>query len=319
MIDLPDFISNPLMMPSMALLIITCIFMVLFYIFKLKPRLQYPLQNERVISDNVTFWLPRGYGVLSGPMVTARMTMEGFWSRLIQNEKDDGRRKAWEKNRDFVMKHYLFAIKDDSGKKILLFDENPEDQKFLSIDPQGAGMILHGVEDCKSVGKYDGFEYLAIKLNADVKEYSDKEAKEVEVALGNLMFLRDAAKNIEKISHLQEAFDDKDRAHKKTLEKLRETSSKLDRALSAAGIKPLTQREEAKLKGGVTEKVKQLFWSTPWQLATALAGFLLAPYLVVWFGIRLEPPINMQIFSGFMAAVGFFVIPIGKKIFARWL
>jgi|GEM_PF-3308346 len=291
--------------------------LVLSYILYWKPRVDLPLQGERLIGE-VSMWLPRGFGVLEGAMTTGRTTMERHWTDLIQNEGDENLRKIWSDNRDFVLQYArVFAIKSGAEKKILLFDVNPEDQKFMDVDKEGV-FHLHGVQDARSVGEWDGFEYIGLKLNPETQAFSELETKAMTTALLNVKFLRDAATNKEKEHHLEERLDDKTRAHELTLKDLAETNSKLDRCQNALARHPLTQAKELKVKGDIKETVKSLFWSTPWQLATALIGYFIAPHLITWLKLELYPP-EITYFTAFITALGFFIIPIGKKLLGRWL
>jgi hypothetical protein len=51
---------------------------------------------------------------------------------------------------------------------------------------------------------------------------------------------------------------------------------------------------------------------------TGLAGYLLAPYVIQLAGWQVVPPVTTYFAAG-MTALGFFIIPLGKKLFGRWL
>jgi len=299
-----------------AFLVIIVVFLVLFYAFFWKPRTAYPLPNERVVSDHLSLWAPRGVGVMAGPFQTARTTVERYWNTLIQSEPDKAVRKRFEKNRDFVLKKQIYAMRNGGDNFILVFDQNPEDQKFLTVDPSGGGMILHGVQDAKPLGVFGKFSYVGITLNPEVKTFGETEEAEMDAVMENIMYLRDAAVNTEKIAGLQEEVGDKRRTLKTMQNELATMRSKLDRAVSALGQKPLTQREEPKLKGTVTQRLKE--WFSPWQLFSGLAGYFVAPYIVQYAGWELLPPMTTY-FTAFVTIVGFFAIPVLKRLLGRWL
>jgi len=130
------------------------------------------------------------------------------------------------------------------------------------------------------------------------------------------LYARDTAKNIEKIHDLKEERDyyreDRDRERSA---KAKERSLK-DRALSALGIHPLTVPSEVKVPGVWRSKVKEWFnWP---QVLTAAIAYMLAPYIQSWLNLTLTPPTTTY-FAALVTVIGFFIIPIGKKLFGRWL
>lgn len=300
----------------------TSVFLLLFYTQWYKPRAGMPLPNERFVG-NITIPLSRGFGIITGPVTTARMTMERYWTTLIQNEKDEKMQKVWEDNRDFVLSHQLFAIRDNNGKKrILLFDTNPEDQRFMHVWEDREGFLMHGIQDCRSVGEYGGFEYLGIKLNEKLSAFTPEEEKRFDTALNYLKHLKDAARNKEEISFLKEQYEGKERQVVLLLKDNAQLTGKLDRALSALSRKLLTRPAEEieGIKGGFKEVVKRYF--TWWQVLTGISAFLMAPQIISfiskWRGIMFTET-QTSWFVALITVIGFFAIPIGRKLFGRWL
>lgn len=301
--------------PFIVGLVGVVIVLILFYMLYWKPRIELPLEGERLIGI-VSMWLPRGFGVLQGPMTTARTTMQHYWADMIQNEHDANLQKIYRDNRDFMLKFHMFAIRSEAEKKILLFDVNPEDQKFMDVDKEGV-FHLHGIQDARSVGKWGDFEYFGLKLNPETLNFSKIEVDAIQVALMNTKFLSDAARNTGKISSLQEVIDSKERELTLERKEKAEMRSKLDRALSALSQRPLTQREEPQLKGGLRERLSK--WGfTWWQLATAGLAYFIAPQIIKWSNVSFEEPELTYLVLG-IALLGFFSIPIVRKVFGRWL
>jgi hypothetical protein len=187
----------------------------------------------------------------------------------------------------------------------------------LDINPnENDSYVLHGVQDVVSVGEYGGIEYLALKLDPTTKSFSKEEKELVTVGLGVVEYLRDAAKNVEKIHELKDELKFQGESLTKVLGEKAEMRSKLDAALSALSQKPLTQEEEPKLKGTLVERLKP--WFKWYQILTALGGYAVAPWILQYANIQVEYPITTY-FAAFFAVLGFFIIPIGRKIFGRWL
>jgi len=301
--------------PFLAALTGGIIFLVLFYMLYWKPRVELPLPNERFVG-HVTMWLPHGLGLLSGPMTTARMTMQRYFLTAIRSEKDENMRKVLIAIRNFVMQHQVFAIKNGNGeKKILLFDANPEDQKFMDVDRERQGLLLHGVQDAHSEGVEGGFEFIGIKLNPELAEFNDVELERYQTAMQHIKYLKDAAMNKERIATLVDQLEAVERELAIERRDTAEIRSKYDRALNALDQKPLTVLEEPKLKPSIRELVKEWF-SWP-QIGVAAIAYLLAPNILTWAKIQLKEPDRTYAQLG-IAVFGFFIIPIGRKIFGRW-
>ncbi len=302
--------------PFLAALTGGIIFLVLFYMLYWKPRVELPLPNERFVG-NVTMWLPKGFGLFSGPMTTARMTMEHYFSTTIRSEKDKKVRKVLANMRDFVMSFQLFAMKNSNGDKvILMFDANPEDQRFMDVDTEGGGLYVHGVQDAYTKGTEGGFEFIGVKLNEKLAEMNEEEQERYDTGLEFIKYLPDAARNLERLLIVTEERDALKRQLWQEREDTAQVRSLCDRLASALDQKPLTVLEMPKVKTTISEIVKQWFsWK---QLLVALAAYLLAPNILALLHVELKEPEHTYAILG-VTVIGFFLIPIGRKIFSRWL
>lgn len=304
------------LIPIIAGITLAGIMALVFYFVILKPRITQPLPNERPLGY-WSIWLPKGFGLKAGNATTARHTLEREFTRLIENEPDTNIKTQLEEAQKIFSLFQPIAHKVGRETFIYLFDLNPQDQQFMDVDPnQNDSYIIHGVQDAISVGEYGGLQFLGLKLNPETKSFSEDDKKLMRTGLEIVKYITDAAKNVEKIYELKDELKFTKESSKKGLEERAEMRSKLDRAMSALSQKPLTQSEEVKLKGTFVEKMKE--WFRPIQLITALAAFLLAPYILTWTNVRVEYPITSY-FAALVTILGFFSIPIGKKIFGRWL
>ena len=305
-------------LPYLVGLAAIAIIVVIFYVFYYKPRVDLPLQGERLIGQ-VRMWIPHGFGLFAGPMTTGRRTLEMYWTGLIQNEKDDAVRRRFEENRDFCFKQlpHVFAMKTGGKTKILLFDRNPEDQRFLSYDPEHGEFLLHGIQDVKKVqeGK-KGWEIIGFKLSEKRTKFTEQEEKVFASVLDNFSVIRKAAESKELITVLE---DDVRRLTGLTDEMgqtIREVSSDRDGWRKIADKKNLLESREVKIPGQLREKLKE--WFTWPQVITAGLAYFLAPHILVFANLQLnEPEITYAVLL--VSLVGFFIIPVGKKLFGRWL
>jgi hypothetical protein len=289
--------------------------LVLYFVI-IKPRIEQPLPDETPLG-HVTMWIPKGFGLKEGNCTTARRTLEREFTRLVENQTDKDVKAKLESAQKIFDFFHPIAQKVGRETFIYFFDKNPQDQQFWDSDPSQVGAsIIHGVQDAMSVGKYAGFQILGLHLDPETKSFSEDEKKLMSVALDIVKYVRDAAKNTEQNFQLKEHVKFLEDSLDQSYRDMAQVRSKFDRSNSALSQKSLTQPEEVHLKGTFTEKVKQ--WFKPIQLLTALAGYLLAPYILIWTGLRLEYPVAVY-FAAFTTVVGFFSIPIAKKIFGRWL
>lgn len=309
-------IDITLLIPLVAGVSLAGIMALVFYFVILKPRITQPLPNERPLGY-WSIWLPKGFGLKAGNATTARHTLEREFTRLIENEPDQTMKSQLEEAQKIFELFQPIAHKVGRETFIYLFDANPQDQRFMDVDPnQNDSYLIHGVQDAVSVGEYGGLQFLGLKINPETKAFSEDDKKLMRTGLEIIKYITNAAKNVEQIYELKDELKFTKETLKTTYEKIAEMRSKLDRAMSALNQKPLTQSEEVKLKGTFVEKMKE--WFRPIQLATAFASFLLAPWILTWTNIQVEYPISAY-FTALVTILGFFSIPIGKKIFGRWL
>jgi hypothetical protein len=292
---------------------VVALLFVLFYFLYLKARLEVPLHNERIIGHVVIVVGTKGIGIIHGLMTTARQTMERHYAELIQNETNPDLRRTWEEDRKFVLdNNYICAIKSDDGDKILLFDQNPEDQKFLEAEPAAKDLYLHGVQDCAIIGERNGFDFLHFKLNPTTKTYTDDERKSAQVCGESIMLLRDAAYSVKRINVLETMIQDKDRAYEKVSSELGQKSALLDKAVEALHQKPLSTEGEYKPKGEWREALNKWF-SWP-QALTGLLAYIVAPVIIPRLGWPTQPP-AVTYATAFITVIGFFLIPILTQLY----
>jgi len=285
------------------------------YFLYLKPKVEQPLPNERQIGF-VSMWLPRGLGLMTGYMSTAQRTFEAKFNECLEKESDGDGKKKLEALKSFLVQTNLFAQKVGRETFVYAFDKNPLDQKFMDVDPkQNDSYIIHGVQDALSVGDFGGLKFIGVKLDPTSTCFSEKDEQALTTFLEASKYVRQAAANFNKIADLKRDRDDARETLEKELKEKGELRSKLDRASSALSIKPLTV-ENVAVKGALQEKLKQ--WFTWPQLLTAAVGYLASPYIIKATAMTIEPPVTTY-FAAFCAFVGFFIIPVGKRLFGRWL
>jgi hypothetical protein len=304
----------PYLYPSLVGLVATIIGITLLYTLYYRPRIQKPLPNEKSL-DYWTIWL-REHGVVTGYVTTAMQTLQARLTDIMQNETDTEQKKRVIEFQNFLKKFSPIAQRCERKTNIYLCTQNPEDQRFRAIDPDRKdSYILNDVEDVLYAGEWDGWNIYAVKLGTETIGFSDEEKKLVSNLAEGVKYLRDAAKNVEKIKAFKESYDDQVSENQKLVKALREKESKLDDALYALSQKPLTV-EEVALKGGFREKIKE--WFTWPQILTAVVGYLIAPYVLQFLQWDLQPPATTY-FTAFITLIGFFFIPIARKLFGRWL
>lgn len=315
--DIFGFPVDPMVLiPFLTVAATLVFFAILFYTLYYKPKIQKPLPNERFLGF-ITLWIPKGFGLKAGYATTARRTLEKMFTDIMENEADEEAEEKLAAAKQIFDSFHPIAHRASGENYIYLFDMNPQDQKYMDVDPtRNDAYIIHGVQDAISVGEWKGFKFLGLALNPGHTKLSPEEHTRFQLGVEAVKYLRDAAKNTLKIATLKDELEDTRSALEKTLKEKAEIRSKLDRALSALSQKTLTQPEEVKVKGAWRAKVKEWFnWP---QFLTAAVAYLIAPHLLTWFNITLQPP-GITYFVAFITIVGFFIIPVGKKMFGRWL
>lgn len=295
---------------------------VLVYLLWYKARVQMPLQNERSLGW-LQIYLPKGFGLHAGYATTAKPTLQKQTTQLVENETDGTVKEQLKKTHKILDYFHPIAHKVGRQNFIYLFDANPQDQRFMDVDPDhNDSYIIHGAQDVVSAGEWNGFQFLAVKLDPETRSFNRAEDRVVEAGLGIVKYLKHAAKNVEKIHDLKEEVNYLKTDRDKARQEVAKVRSDLDRALSALSNKPLSVSDDVKVTGAWRSKAKEWFWSSPWQIATALAGYFSAPYiqsfLETWQKIRLTPPTTTY-FAAAVTVIGFFIIPVGKKLLGRWL
>lgn len=317
--------DSPLELTYIAVAIFVAIAVVILYKFVLEPKVQYPLQNEQ----DEGIWrlpLPQLGRVNEGRVVTARRYLQGLWAATIEAAEDD-KRPGLIAERDSEMNYHWFAQKC-GGKNILYcFDLNPLEPQFhMREDREGrfggetAVRFVYGVKDSVERKEHDGFTVIGVKLTPEEAKLTQDERKNYDLRHEGVSYLRLAAENLGKIKFLAERLKSLDDLLHDERKKHAETRSKLDRALSALEQKTLSTTGEAKVPGGFVQKVKE--WFTWPQLITAAVAYFSSGPIIQWLsssqGLVIQPPITTYV-TLMITIAGFFIIPVVKKVFGRWL
>ncbi len=319
-----DILGLPFDWTYIILVPVLALTVVIVYLFFLKPRVEYPLPNE----EDCGIWkvLLTQLGMIpEGRVTTARRHYQKLWAKVIDNSEGD--KADLVTTREAMLKYHLFAQKTSHEKIMYFFDQNPRDAQFHTREdkPGRFGsdqqmLFVHGVKDCVSIGKSDGWEYIGVKLSKEGSSLLEAERKNFDTFLTIGRHLRLAAENIGVLHFLKDKVKVLDDLLMGEREKHAETRSKLDRALSALEQKPLSTTGEAKLPGGFGEKLKG--WFTWPQLAGALAGYLSSGPIMQWLestqGWSITPPMTTYV-TLMITIAGFFSIPAFRKLFGRWL
>lgn len=312
-VDLPNFVE---IFPWVAAFLGVVVVSLIVYVFWWRPRVREPLPNEMPLGS-LTIYLPRGIGLKQGYACTAGHTLERYYHDVIEHETDSDQKTSLQKGWDLFKNLYALAHRVEGELFLYLFDKNPLDEKYMDVDPYTQnGRIITGVQDAVSGGKVQGATVIAVKLSTETQTFSDDQKKQIDGLIRVAEYLRDAAVNTFKISDLKRNLDHVTKDRDKIRNELAETNAVKDRAVSALGKKPLTQPEGAKVPGEFAAKLKE--WFSGWQVAIAIVAYLVAPYIARAANLPLDPNMNAY-FNIAVAAFGFLMIPIGRKLFGRWL
>ena len=320
MLDLPQIPITT--MPFIIGIVLIVILVALVYIFRLRPTFEKPLPNERS-RGHVKIHLHTLGRFYDGEMTDARDTVQSWFAKSITNEPDHERQKQLLTIRDRILKFHLQAQKVDGGKVIYAFDKDPFDPQYCS--PEGkpgmfneeAPLYIGPVQDARSVGKWDGFEWVGVKLGEKTAAFTDEEGSALSAMMDLLKYERVAANSKETIKFLKEQAETEKAAKIHEMEEKAKMRSLLDRSLSfnAQKIFSVTP-EQAKMGGALGAKLKQ--WFTWPQLICAGIGYLVSPQIIGQFQPGMSPP-NTTYVTALITVVAFFIIPVGKKVFGRWL
>lgn len=316
-------LSSPLEFTYLAVAIFVAIAIVILYKFVLEPKVQYALRNEE---DEGDWTIPLAQlGIMNvGRVVTARRTLQSRWAKAIEATDDEAKKKALIAERDSEMEYHWFAQKSERGKVLYCFDKDPLEPQFHMRQDRGGrfggetpGRFIQGIRDCVQCGEYDGFTVIGVKLSVEQSVLTEKERNNYELRLEGVSFLRLASENLGKIKWLNDRLKTLDILLDHERAEHAQARSKLDRAVSALEQKTLSTTGEARVPGTVVQKLKE--WFTWPQLITAAAFyFIVSPLLMSVFFSSATPPTTTYI-TAFITVIGFFIIPIFKKIFGRWL
>lgn len=286
------------------------------YFYYLRPRAQMPLSNERSL-NYWTIWL-KEQGVHTGYVTTAMRTLQSLLSQVIRNETEAADKAKLEVLEKALGKFSPVAQRFEGKTYILLFNRNPEDQKFLAVDPDRSdGYILNGVEDVIDAGEWKGMCFYGVKLSSELNGFSDEDKRFVDTVVEGTKYLRDVARDTDKIHLLKDEVNSEREAKEKAQKQSAELRSKLDAATYALGQKPLSQ-EKVELPLGVKEAVKHWF-GNPMQWLLGFVGFaFVGPYLLQYLQYNWQPPMTTY-FSAGVAVLFFFAPPVLKRLFGRWL
>jgi hypothetical protein len=304
-----------LLIPILVGIALTSIILLVLYFIYLRPRIKSPLPNERGLG----WWILRvpTIGWLDGYVCTAKTTVDRALRQIVESESDKTVLDQAEDVKKILETCYPLAQRVGRKVYLLLFDQNPQDQRFMDADPDKEDTYrIHGIQDMCSLGEWKGRHVVALKLNPETRTFTDDERKWVKSVGAFVKYLEDAAKNKLKLRELEDERNYFKESNEKKGKRIAEMRSDLDRGKSALGQKPLTVPESVKVPGAWREKMKEWF-SWP-QLLVAAIAYLLSPYILTWTGWNLTPP-STTYFAAFVTVVGFFLLPLAKKVFGRWL
>ena len=306
------------LIPILAGMVVAVVAAITLYFYYFKPKTQQALPNERQIGY-VGIFLLKGFGFHSGYMCTAQKTLQRWFATIIEKEPNTNLKMKYSKIAGFINDTYhAVAHKVNRTTYIYLFNQDPLDQRFMDIDPsQNDAYVIHGVQDIVPAGEVGGVKFLGISLDTTTTPLDENRLNEFKVVMEIASNLKDAAVNTYKIAQLKTELEDTKSALGKELGDKAKLSSELYRAKSALAKETLTPPPTVVLPGALGQKLKA--WFTWPQFLIAAVAYLTSGQIMVFAGLgSLEPPLTTVV-SAFITIIGFFVLPLGKKIFGRWL
>lgn len=293
-----------------ALALILTPFLIILYKLIIKPKIEPPLPDE-LYEGKWTIPVP-GIGILEGPVTTARKTVEKLWNKIIESANPNEQEKLVEQKKLMLNHHHFFAIKNNGEKYILLFNDNPLNDKYsIRRDIPGRfgateiTRFIHGVQDCIDLGEEEGFHWLTIKLK-ETNPITQQERKLFMFNGTNAKYLMRAAKNLEQIKFLQDEVEFLREELSATQKELAKERSEKERAKRALAQKSLTEEEAPEIKAGWKQIAKR-FFSIP-QIATCVIVYFLTPEILRRIGVILDQT-GLSIVVGVATIATFFLYP----------
>lgn len=306
------------LIPVIAGAVVSIVAAITFYFYYFRPKTQQPLPNERQIGW-VGIFLLKGFGFHAGYMSTAQKSLQRWLATIIEKEPSTELKLKYSTLASFMNDRYhAVAHKVDRSTYIYLFNQDPMDQRFMDIDPtQNDAYVIHGVQDVVPAGEVGGVKFLGISLDTTTTALDEKRLLEFKVVMEVASNLKDAATNTYKIQQLKQENDDLRGALDKELGEKAKISSELYRAKSALAKETLTPPPTVALPGALGHKLKS--WFTWPQFLIAGVAYLMSGQIMVFAGLGYLNPPYTTVLSAFITLVGFFILPVGKKLFGRWL
>lgn len=292
----------PLLLATPLIAIILSI----IYILILKPRLELPLSNE-LYEGHWTIPLP-GIGVLEGPVTTARQTITSLWNKIIDAASSGEKEQLQKLKQHMLENHYFYAIRNSGQKTILIFTDNPLDEKYhIRRDVASrfghtvTTRFIHGVQNCKDLGEQEGFRWITVTLQGS------KTVNPQNPHVESMKYLVRAARNLERIKFLQDEVEFYKEELAATQKELARERSEKERAKRALGQKPLTQEEVPEIKAGWRQAAKRFF--SIQQVAACILVYFVTPEILKWANLQLDQTV-LSIIVGLATVATFFIVPI---------
>jgi hypothetical protein len=293
----------------------------LIWKFRLEQVVQYPLPNEEDLGIAMICLPQLGVPVNEGRITTARRYWQEIYAKEIASA-DEAHLKQVITLRDDVLSHYPLAQRVGRSKKLYIFDADPMDAKNHVRLPDRGGKTpvrwIGPVKDCESF-KGDGeFEFISAKLTMESSPFTEDQRRHEGIVLEGMAYSRDAASNLARMKFLEDRVKTLEGRDEELNSKLSKVSSEKDELLTGASIHSLLSREPLKPSHAFGPVAKQ--WFGDWkQVVLAAVGYLvIAPLVISSFVANATPPTTNYLTIG-ITIVSFFAMPIGKKLFGRWL
>jgi hypothetical protein len=318
-LDFPFTIDT---LPYILFAALLAIVLVIVYIYRIKPVVQFPLSNEEDL----------GYGRIhldklgkfnEGRLTTAQNHFIENFSMAITAGSPDEQGALLEFRKAIFDNRWTLAQRVGREKFIYLFDANPLDKKYCKREDKGTETPIRRIGpvlDCGSVGTYHGFQYVFVKLDPEIADFTD-EQREVAATLSyGLMYIEDAASNLTKLKFMADRVGVLEYQLEEAHGIIASKSAQLDTARLASGLESLTEPKSQKVGFQFGPKAKA--WFGDWkQIAFAFVGYLvIAPLVISHFAPDTTPPMTTYLTAG-IVVVCFFALPALRTIaglFGRW-
>jgi hypothetical protein len=296
----------------------TAVIVFLIWKFWLAEVVQYPLPNEEDLGIGMIS-LPQIGKLNEGRITTARRYWQEKYGQLISTADQVDHKKIIAL-RDKVLSYHWIAQRVGRDKKMYIFDADPLDPKYhVRVDKGSKTPVrwIGPVQDCETKEGPDGFQYIFAKLNTETKPFTEQERQDGLVVMEGAAYTPLAAESRGKIKFLEDRNKTVESQLNVEREKNAELSGKLDTALGALDQHSLARPESNKMPGRVMPKVKEWF-GTPWQLVTAGIAYFVSPFIMTLVSNSI-PPTSTAYVTLAITVLGFFFIPLIKKVFGKWL